>query len=329
DVWFQENTDGLTPLKLAAHMGAGKVCAHLLTMDGVYRHLVAQDDLFDVHQYDITELDPRACTNRQRYRLCSPGSQSVLEMVCGMSSTQAYCIIGTTVVRFLIREKWLRLLPVYCVWLLGHLLFMAGLTLYAVYRPRLGLEDSYTDNGSSSEPSDLSDDTLTTAQRDLVRAWPFINLLVSLLYLSLECVRTLYLQHAWHFLRPYGLYRLLLAGFSICLLADSLWFWIDQHTPDSNMFLILALLMGGWFLTFFLSAWRKFSFFTILVQKVLFGDMTRFSIMIFLELLLFSVAMHVAYLPSRSPPGLPQEFETIWSSVLTMFRLMLGLSDIE
>jgi hypothetical protein len=45
--------------------------------------------------------------------------------------------------------------------------------------------------------------------------------------------------------------------------------------PDNNFFLILALLVGWWFTTFFLRPLQKFSFFTVMLQKVFLGDMLR------------------------------------------------------
>ena len=389
-VWFLENNAAQTPLKLAAGEGVGRVCAHILSLDGVYRLLDTHDGLFDTHLYDITELDP--VTNRlwqaqrldarqskkdkstpgtiwslsgskvnpldvndnkkQRYensssvhddRNCCPcfpvcscltqppaDAQSVLETICGVGASQAFCLISTDVVRELIRSKWHRLRAIYYFWMLLHLLFMVGLTFYAIYRPQMNnqVSDDLLNQTSQMLNSSGAGNSLSTAQRGLVKAWPWLNMAVSVLYLGLECTRTLCLRQAWHLHRLYhnGLYRLVLVSLSLCLIVDSLWYWLDHHNADSNVFLILALLMGGWFLTFFLRAWRKFSFFTILVQKVLVGDMFRFSIMILLELVVFSAAMYVAYLPTHTPP---EEFEDIWTSTLTMFRLMLGLSDIE
>ncbi|KAK3802026.1 hypothetical protein RRG08_064619 [Elysia crispata] len=401
-VWFVENNRGLTPLKLAAYVGAGRICSHILSLDGVYRLLDTHDGLFDTHLYDITELDPvtnrlwqikrrettlpwpwkqekknqvksetadsvsrsrskihpldvnyereTSIENRDRkksdmsscfcYAVCccmsqSPTeTQSVLEIICGVGASQAFCLISTNVVRQVVRSKWHRWRGMYYIWLAVHLLFMVGLTFYAIYRPRIENKengDQHSLAGQLSNDSIATLDSLSSAQRGLVKAWPWLSLVVSVLYIGLECIRTFCLCQAWHLRRLYhnGLYRLILVVFSSCLFLDSLWYWFGHHTAESNIFLILALLMGGWFLTFFLRAWRKFSFFTILFQKVLMGDMFRFSIMILLELLAFSVAMYVAYLPTSYPPGLPEEFEDIWTSILTMFRLMLGLSDVE
>ena len=38
----------------------------------------------------------------------------------------------------------------------------------------------------------------------------------------------------------------------------------------------MALLVGWWFMTFFLRPWKKFSYFTVMLQEVLIGDMLRY-----------------------------------------------------
>jgi hypothetical protein len=46
-----------------------------------------------------------------------------------------------------------------------------------------------------------------------------------------------------------------------------------------------------------------------------------------LELLAFSVAMHIIFVATTTGP--PDGFEHLGATVLTMFKLMLGLTDIE
>lgn len=53
----------------------------------------------------------------------------------------------------------------------------------------------------------------------------------------------------------------------------------------------------------------------------------RFSIIILIELLTFSVAMYITYLPL--PTGPPDVFKNLGVTILTMFKLMLGLTDLE
>ena len=53
----------------------------------------------------------------------------------------------------------------------------------------------------------------------------------------------------------------------------------------------------------------------------------RFSTIFIPELVAFSVAMHMTYLPTPGP--LPAEFATVGTTLMTMFKLMLGLSDVD
>ena len=53
----------------------------------------------------------------------------------------------------------------------------------------------------------------------------------------------------------------------------------------------------------------------------------RFSTIFIPELVAFSVAMHITYLPTPGP--MPVEFETVGTTLMTMFKLMLGLSDVD
>ncbi|GFN98645.1 transient receptor potential cation channel subfamily v member 6 [Plakobranchus ocellatus] len=263
-----------------------------------------------------------------------PDAPSVLEIICG---DQALCLLSTDVVRQVVSSKWRRLRGVYFIWFFIHLFFMVGLTSYAIYRPRFDINNTNNSTTIGQDPSTTNtsvtndaSDSLTSAQKGLVKAWPWMSVALSVFYIGVECVRIFSMSFKWHLRCRHhnGLYRVILVLFSLCLLIDSLWFWIDKHNADSNIFLILALLLGDLFLTFFLRAWRKFAFFTFLFQKVLMGDMFRFSFIFLIELIAFSAAMYVAYLPAGSYE-LPEEFEDVWSSILTMFRLMLGLSDVE
>ncbi|GFN98647.1 hypothetical protein PoB_002515300 [Plakobranchus ocellatus] len=169
---------------LAATKGAGRVCAHILSLDGVYCLLDTHDGLFDTHLYDITELDPITNTFWQNERkrseiawaqnispadarqvqsvgellssrskvepldnqsqrdgperesrnsdsnclrvpvcFCNngvPDAPSVLEIICGVSADQAFCLLSTDVVRQVVSSKWRRLRGVYFIWFFTH-----------------------------------------------------------------------------------------------------------------------------------------------------------------------------------------------------------------
>lgn len=58
-----------------------------------------------------------------------------------------------------------------------------------------------------------------------------------------------------------------------------------------------------------------------------FAVIRRFSSVIALEVVAFSAAMYITFL--RSPGQPPEEFKDYTRTILTMFQLMLGLSEIE
>ena len=55
--------------------------------------------------------------------------------------------------------------------------------------------------------------------------------------------------------------------------------------------------------------------------------LTRFSTIIVLELLAFSVAMYITFVATPGP--LPEGFRHLGTTCMTMFKLMLGLTDVE
>ena len=56
-VWFMKNKGNLTPLQLAAKYGVTNLVEQILNMNDVYCFLSANDGLFDVKEYDVTEID--------------------------------------------------------------------------------------------------------------------------------------------------------------------------------------------------------------------------------------------------------------------------------
>lgn len=56
-LWFLRNKDNLTPLQLAAKHGVTELFEEILNIKDVYCYISANDGLFDVKEYDVTEID--------------------------------------------------------------------------------------------------------------------------------------------------------------------------------------------------------------------------------------------------------------------------------
>ena len=63
-----------------------------------------------------------------------------------------------------------------------------------------------------------------------------------------------------------------------------------------------------------------------MIQKIILSDLFRFSIIISLELVSFTAMIYLQFVTSKPPVP---EFQTYRISLLTLFNLMLGLSDIS
>ncbi|XP_076436173.1 transient receptor potential cation channel subfamily V member 6-like [Babylonia areolata] len=368
-VWLVENEEGLTALRLAAALALPSLFQFILHLEGVYNQLDRHDGLFDSLLYDVTEIDPVARqqwrvekTRRARQRTthhagCCPGLDSpkryssttngkkreeqgrgfvsVLEIICETNMVdKAFGILSTPVVRSIVKAKWHHYLWWFVLWGVFHVLFMALLTGHAICKARL-VQQAAADTMLTSVTSVTSATganatrTQTTSlaeEKAFVAVAAIMTVPVSVVVVVMEVVRWWRKLpfHLW-LIHHNGLYRLQLLVFAVSLLADSVWYWASG--PVNNFFLTLALLVGWWFCTFFLRPWRKFSFFTVMLQKVLLGDMLRFSTIIVLELVAFCAAMYITFLSTPGP--MPEEFEHFGMTVLTMFKLMLGLGEVE
>ncbi|KAK7487388.1 hypothetical protein BaRGS_00021350 [Batillaria attramentaria] len=252
-------------------------------------------------------------------------SASVLEIICETGRVEkAFEILNTYVVRSIVKSKWSHYRWWFVGWALVHILLMTLLTVYAVYKARVishNRNPPPTPNNTISVPEPQAKDSEETFVA--VVAW--LTLPLAVVVVVWEVMRVVRGQpfNLW-LIHHNGLYRVELVVFALSLLLDTIWYLIEG--PVNNHFLVLALLVGWWFTTFFLRPLKKFSFFTVMLQKVLLGDMLRFSTIIVLVLLAFSVAMYITYLPMAGP--LPDEFEHLGATFLTMFNLMLGLTEI-
>nr|KAG5693156.1 hypothetical protein BaRGS_035354 [Batillaria attramentaria] len=292
DVWLMENDERLTALRLSATL--------------------AQPELFKMI------LGAKKIQAELRR-----GEVSILEIICETGRIEkAFGLLNTYVVKGIIREKWRHYRLWFILWFIAHVILMVFFTTYAVYKARI-IRYHELQQLNAAEPHSAS-----AAEEAFVFAGAILAIPVALLLLLWEVVRVLNRQplNLW-LIHHNGVYRSILVIFALSLLTDSIWYFAKMPVPDNNYFLILALLVGWWFMTFFLRPFRKFSFFTVMLQKVLVGDMFRFSTVILLELLAFSVAMHMTYLPTPGP--LPEDFEHLGITLLTMFKLMLGLTEVE
>lgn len=349
-LWHVENRQHLTPLKLAAKTGQIEIFSTILDLG--YSFLDQHDGVFDTHLVDITEIDTvtqhnwtykklttggdrRDVLRRLGQRFNSRRPMSVLEITGSLGSKQATRLLSAQVIQDVIKIKWLYYKKVYCVWLFFHMAFMIAFSCYGyiVGKADPPLNNTQTKsniynlgNATNSSISSLTPDfdTPATDHITFTSVFSFVNLAYGAILILLEMWRSCFLRQPWYFRLTHhnASYRLILLIFSCSLITDFVLYKINLNVTYP---LLVATILGWWFLTFFLRPHKKFSFYTVMFLKILTGDLPRIFFIIFPVMLSFSLAIHIVLEPTQTD----NEFNNLGTSMLAMFKLMLGLQDIE
>ena len=349
-VWLLKNKENLTPLQLAAKLGVTELVEEILNVKDVYCFISANDGLFDVKEYDITEIDTvsiiRSSGQRKMtsvshkksipqhvhgiaknvvksngaprmpyvFQCCSyPETESILEMLFrfGYDSQDAYRIIELPPVKYIIIRKWERYRWFFILWMIFHYIFMIMLTVYSVYNVEVSIPIV---NGTSA----------STVSEVFVSAFRWVSFTVGCLYgfiaiclVSAKFRKNDIFSYFLHNLE----YIIPMMILSLTMIIDVLWSMTETH---DNIPLIFALICGWWLNVFFLSPIKRFSFFTEMIKRVIIGDLFRFGIIILFGLFSFTAGMYMVFRGTGE-----EDFTSYGSTMMAMFKLGIGIEDIS
>lgn len=334
-VWKVTNKDGLNPLKLAAKLGQHAIFKITMEMKGVYCFVNSEDGLFDVELYDVTDIDSLSDFNLMNS--ISKGFSAVfdetgqtekdlapvthvptLEMIIDNDPAVVFKFIEMSPLRYVINRKWAYYRWFFLIWGCLHMLYTTGFTFYTVRRSEVIRHSNSTIIFQTSIGSDT-----------YVTFYAILSIIIAALYLIQEIVRIFKGRMPWtlsHLHNCYhtGPFRLIIAVFAVTTITDVIWRVSD--TTYEDYFLVMAMILSWWFLVFFLRGFRQFSFFTVMIQKVLVGDMFRFSIIISMELIAFTTAMFVAFRGQQTT----DENVTEYSKFMVLsFKMMFGFTSLD
>ena len=361
-IWFIPNNDDLNALQLAATLSQAEMFDLIMNLPKVYSFLNNHDGLFDRKLIDITDIDtvtiekwskqqqiketrmqrhtaPTDADGISRHKFmnkttsCSPFDlckretrKSILEIMFDIKSDAAFDFIQLHTVRQIIKTKWLFYRRFYYGWMLFHLAFMIVLTVYSVLRA-----DDIVPSAGTNQTT-VTPETRPHHRNTFLDVYRYLYLVVGVLYFFQEVFHLLFRVKAWDLVQLLnvlhnGSYRIILLLFSLSLVID---FILCQSLSSyENYSLVIALITGWWFTIFFLRAQKKFSFFTVMIQKVIFGDMLRFSIIISLALISFTAGIYMAFKGAALSDDEAEDLGSYGATMLLLFQLMLGLGDIE
>ena len=280
----------------------------------------------------------RECAAFQCSHFNYPETESILEMMFDyeVRGSSAFRIIETIPVKNIIQEKWQKLRYLYFLWGFCHILMTVCLTAEIVIRSNMYA--SITWNPKKTVSADML--SVNGVSETFVHYISWISFIfggiVYCLFVILLLIAKVRRANAMRYILHNIGYVCFLFVFSICLFVD--FFMTQVSVAHDNIALIIAIIAGWWFAVFFLRAVRLFSFFTEMIRRVVIGDLLRCAVIISFMLFAFTAGMYAVFVGKVDPQqqqsadyasAIHENFDSFGGTMMTMFKLMLGLGDIE
>lgn len=308
------NFRGLTPFKLAAKEGNIVVFQHL-----VGKRRVAQWSLGPLtsYLYDLTEIDSWA------------DNMSVLELIVGSQQREARGILEVTPVRQLVSLKWnlygkhyFRLL------LLLYLLYIGTFTLCCAYRPLKDAPENYTksDMDKTIRIQKALNESYLTHEDNLRLAGEVISVLGAMVILLLEIPDILRVGAKRYFGQTAlgGPFHVILISYA-CLVV-LLCVFRACEVQGEEVVMAVCLVLGWCNVMFFARGFEMLGPYVIMIQKIIFGDLTKFMWLSFIVLLGFSTSLWMVYM-TQEPDSIPS-YRSFPITLFSQFELSVGLIDL-
>ncbi|XP_077382920.1 transient receptor potential cation channel subfamily V member 6 isoform X3 [Festucalex cinctus] len=308
------NSRGLTPFKLAAKEGNTVAFQHL-----VNKRRLVQWSLGPLtsHLYDLSEIDSWA------------DSVSVLELIVGSPQKEARRILEVTPVRQLVSLKWnlygkhyFRLLMIF------YLLYIGMFTLCCTYRPLKDVPENYTssDLDKTIRVQKTLHESYVTYADNLRLVGEIISVLGALVILLLEIPDILRVGAKRYFGQTAlgGPFHVILVSYAclvmlLCVLRAC-------GVQGEAEVMAVCLVLGWSNVMFFARGFEMLGPYVIMIQKIIFGDLTKFMWLSFIVLLGFSASLWMVYM-TQDPESIPA-YRSFPITLFSQFELSVGLIDL-
>ncbi|KAM6968297.1 transient receptor potential cation channel subfamily V member 6 [Aplochiton taeniatus] len=308
------NYRGLTPFKLAAKEGNTVVFQHL-----VNRRRVVQWSLGPVtsNLYDLTEIDSWA------------DDLSILEIIVGSQNREARRILELTPVKQLVSLKWNLYGKHYFRFLLMlYLLYMGTVTLCCVFRPLKDAPENYTvsDMDRTIKVQKTLKESYVTYKDTLRLAGEITSVMGAILMLLLEIPDILRVGAKRYFGQTAlgGPFHVILVSHA-CLVVLLCVFRVSGLQGET-VIMAVCLVLGWSNVMFFARGFQMLGPYVIMIQKIIFGDLTKFMWLSFIMLIGFSTSLWTVYM-TQAVGSIPA-YRSYPITLFSLFELSVGLIDL-
>jgi hypothetical protein len=259
--------------------------------------------------------------------------ESVLEFVLHHQTANAFLFSNVTPLKEIIKEKWNH----YKYWIYGsfalYLVFLVLLSISAVYRSHL--KETVNKNDTAQFLYCVTKNVLVTIVSGLGLIFDIIVIVIIITTcyanrFNLKMSRNDWRRFKMHLSVPYSnvMFRVYFCILSGLLAADFLFAALDAHEilPGyENYCLIFAVIIGWYLVLFFLQTFKKISFYTVLVQRVI-TDMLKMACIMVIFLIAFSIAM---YMIMQGADTEQDDFDNFGKTIVKMITIMLGIGELD
>ncbi|XP_006145141.1 transient receptor potential cation channel subfamily V member 6 [Tupaia chinensis] len=306
------NHQGLTPFKLAGVEGNTVMFQHLMQKR---KHIQWTYGPLTSTLYDLTEIDS------------SGDEQSLLELIITTKKREARQILDQTPVKELVSLKWKRYgRPYFCVLGAIYLLYIICFTTCCVYRPlkpRTSNRTSLRDNTLLQQK--LLQEAYETPKDDIRLVGELVSIIGAVIILLVEIPDIFRVGVTRFFGQTIlgGPFHVLIITYAFMVLVTMV---MRLTNADGEVVpMSFALVLGWCNVMYFARGFQMLGPFTIMIQKMIFGDLMRFCWLMAVVILGFASAFYIIF-QTEDPEELGH-FYDYPMALFSTFELFLTIID--
>lgn len=304
------NNNGLSPLKMAAVEGNTVMFQHLVQKR---RQLQWTFGPVSCYLYDLTEIDTWE------------DPQSVLDLVVAGKKREARQILDLSPVKELVNRKWQKLGRTY-FWTLAalYILYITIVSLCCANRPL----KPRTDN--SSNPRDITilvqktlKEAYVTSEDYLRLAGEIISITGAIIILILKIPDLFQIREARYLTQAVqgGPFLLIIISFPCLVLVILI---LRLTNTDGEVIPMSMVLVLGWcYVMYFARGFQMLGPFTIMIHKMISGDLLRFSWLMVVVIFGFTTAFYIIF--QTEDPSQLGHFYDYPMALFSTFELFLNV----
>ncbi|XP_040217659.1 transient receptor potential cation channel subfamily V member 6-like [Rana temporaria] len=301
------NNDGLTPLKMAAVEGNTVMFQHIVQ---TRRQLQWKFGQISCYLYDLMEIDVWG------------DPKSVLDLVISAKKREAHRILDLSPVQELVNRKWQRFGRPY-FWTLAfiYVLYMIIVSLACANRPlKPRMKNATNQRDITLLVQKSLNESYLTSEDHLRLAGELISVIGAIVLLLLKIPDLSQIRDPKD-LTQGGPFTLIIIAFPCFVLVTLI---LRLTDTDGEVVPMCILLVLGWcYVMYFARGFQMLGPFTIMIHKMIFGDLVRFCWLMFVVIVGYTTAFYIIF--QTEDPNQFGFFSNYLMSILSTFELFLNI----